>query len=95
MPSQSTPDDGDIVIRQETRDGRRVFVLHTAPGPDQVVLRIRDAAIAQAVTVAKRERVRVWLTSGGDDFRVLENFRIGVDSSPHAPQASPAKSQRG
>jgi hypothetical protein len=52
----SAPQDADIGIRQDTRDGERLFVLHTAPGADQFILQTRDAAIAQAVAVAKRQR---------------------------------------
>jgi hypothetical protein len=63
------------VIRQENRAGLVVYVLHTAPGPDQYVLRSRDEAVARAVTVAKREHVRVWLTGEGYDFVLLEDFR--------------------
>lgn len=74
MAVTGTPEEGDIVIREDMRGGR-VFVLHAAPGPEQVVLQSRDAAITQAVAVAKRERVRVWFTDGDHDFRLLENFR--------------------
>jgi hypothetical protein len=65
----------DIVIRQENRAGSVVYVLHTAPGPDQYVLRTREEAIAQAATVAKRQGVRTWLTDEGYDFVLLEDFR--------------------
>jgi hypothetical protein len=45
MAGASDPLDGDVVIRQDTRNGKRVFVLHTAPGADQFVLHTRDAAM--------------------------------------------------
>jgi hypothetical protein len=74
MPTRTTPEDGDIVVRQETRDGTVVYVLHTAPGPDQYLLRTRDEAVAQAVTRAKRHHVRAWLTTDeGYDFVLLED----------------------
>jgi hypothetical protein len=73
--SGRTPQDGDIVIRQENREGGIVYVLHTAPGPDQYVLRSREEAVALAATVAKRQGVRTWLTDEGYDFVLLEDFR--------------------
>ena len=65
-----------MVVREEQREGRRVYVLHTAPGPDQYVLRSREEAVAQALTFAKREQVRAWLTDEGYDFVLLEDFRV-------------------
>jgi hypothetical protein len=76
MPAPSAPQDGDIVIRQDARDGTSVFILHTAPGADQFILHARDAAIAQAVSFAKRQGVRVWLTNGDSEFTLLDNFRV-------------------
>jgi hypothetical protein len=76
MTAPSAPQDGDIVIRQDIRDGERLFVLHTAPGADQFILQTRDAAIAQAVAFAKRQGVRVWLTNGNRGFTLVENFRV-------------------
>ena len=76
MYTRSTPEDGDIVVREEERHGTAVYVLHTAPGADQYVLHIRETAVAQAVTFAKREHVRAWLTDEGYDFVLLEDFRV-------------------
>jgi hypothetical protein len=76
MAARSVPEDGDMVVREEQREGRRVYVLHTAPGPDQYVLRSREEAVAQALTFAKREQVRAWLTDEGYDFVLLEDFRV-------------------
>ena len=75
LPPRSTPQNGDMVVREEHRDGTLVYVLHTAPGADQYVLRMREEAVSQAVTSAKRERVRAWLTDEGYDFTLLEDFR--------------------
>jgi hypothetical protein len=75
MSRRTAPQDGDIVIRQENQAGSVVYVLHTAPGPDQYVLRTREEAVAQATTVAKRQGVRLWLTDEGYDFVLLEDFR--------------------
>ncbi len=76
MVARTTPEDGDIVVREEKREGRLVYVLHTAPGADQYLLRSGEEAVAQAVTFAKREGVRAWLTDAGYDFVLLEDFRV-------------------
>jgi LPS sulfotransferase NodH len=75
--ARSIPEDGDIVVREEQREGRLVvvYVLHTAPGADQYVVRSRADAIEQAVTFAKRQQVRAWVTDGDLDFTLLEDFR--------------------
>ena len=75
MAARLAPEDGDIVVRQEKREGTLVYVLHTAPGADQYLLRTREEAVAQAVTFARREQVRAWLTDEGYDFVLLEDFR--------------------
>ena len=79
MAARSVPQDGDIVVREEQRDGTIVYVLHTAPGADQYVLRNREEAVAHAVTFAQQQDVRAWLTDEGYDFVLLEDFR-GVGS---------------
>ena len=76
MMARSTPEDGDIVVREEQRESKVVYVLHTAPGADQYVLHSREDAIRQAVTLAKRQSVRAWLTDGDYDFTLLEDFRV-------------------
>jgi len=76
MLAPSAPQDGDIVVRQDSRDGTSVFILHTAPGADQLILHTREAAIGQALAFAKRHRVRVWLTNGELEFTLVDNFRV-------------------
>jgi hypothetical protein len=72
MPNRMTPEDGDIVVRRETRDGTVVYVLHTAPGPDQYLLPTCDEGAAQALTLAERYGVRAWLTTDESyDFVLL------------------------
>ena len=76
MSTRSTPEDGDIVVREEQREAALVYVLHAAPGADQYLLRMRHEAVLQAQTFAQRERVRAWLTTDeGYDFVLLEDFR--------------------
>ena len=74
MVARLPPEDGDLVVREETREGRRVYVLHTAPGPDQSLYRTRKEAVAQALAFAKQ--VRAWLTDEGYDFVLFEDFRV-------------------
>jgi hypothetical protein len=74
--ARSVPQEGDIVVREEEREGTLVYVLHTDPGADQYLLRTREEAVKQALAFAKRERVRAWLTDEGYDFVLLEDFRI-------------------
>jgi hypothetical protein len=76
MSPRSTPEDGDVVIRAETRGGKRTYVLHTMPGEDQYVLASREQAAAQAVAFAKRQRVRAWSTNDGSEFVLLEDCRV-------------------
>ena len=72
MLTRSTPEDGDIVVREEQRGASLVYILHTAPGPDQVLLRSGEEAVAQALTLANRHQVRAWLTTDdGYDFVLL------------------------
>jgi len=75
MLTRTTPEDDDIVVREERRGGTLVYVLHTAPGADQYEFRRREEGIAQAVALAKREHVRAWLTDEGYDFVLLDDFR--------------------
>ena len=80
MIARSTPEDGDIVIRYEQRNGTPVFLLHTAPGPDQFVVRTQEAALAQAVAFATRQHVRVWIADGDDTCRIVDDFRAHVEA---------------
>lgn len=73
MVARLTPKDGDVIVRRERRDRTFVYVLYAAPGPDQYVLRTRKEGVAQALTFAKRQRVRAWFTDGGDAFVLLES----------------------
>ena len=49
MAARLAPEDGDIVVREEQREGVLIYALHTA-GADQYLLRTREEAVAQAVT---------------------------------------------
>jgi len=76
MPARTTPEKGDVLVRQETRDGAVVYVLRTAPGTDQYLLRTREEAVGQAMTFAERHGVRAWLLEDGDHCVPLTNSRM-------------------
>jgi hypothetical protein len=76
MAARSIPEDGDVVLREEEREGMVFYVLDTAPGEDQHVLWMREEAIAKALACAERQHVRAWLTDEGYDFLLLESFRV-------------------
>jgi hypothetical protein len=71
MLAAPAPAHGDVVVRQEEREGTLVYVLHTAPGPDQYLLRTREEAVARALTFAKGTGVQAWLASGESSFHLL------------------------
>lgn len=66
-------------MRPEARDGRAVYVLHTAGGDDQYLLRTREEAVRQAVTFAKLQGVRAWMA--GDDYVQLNDVGVVVSGS--------------
>ena len=70
-----TPEDGDVVIREARGSERRVYTLRTCPGPDQLLVRSRDEALAKAVDFARRACVRVWLDNEVDCI-LLEDFSV-------------------
>ena len=59
------------MVREEKREGTVVYVLHTAPGADQYLLRTSDEAVAQALMFAERQASCVALTDEGYDFVLL------------------------
>ena len=75
MVTQSTPEDGDIVVRHETREAERVYVLHIARRSDQMLYRTREGAVAQAIAFAKQHHVRAWIATHDGDHTLLDDFR--------------------
>ena len=65
---------GDIVVRQETRQQRCIYILRIDPGEDQLCFWTRDEAVAQAVAFAKRQHARAWF-SDRDHVVLLGSFR--------------------
>jgi hypothetical protein len=76
MPVRTSPENGDVLVRQETRDGTIVYILRTAPGTDQYLLRTREDAIVQALTFAERQGVRAWLIDDSDHYVPLTDGRM-------------------
>lgn len=74
----ATPQDGDIVVRSEQREGTPIYALYAGPDGDQhqrLFLR-RGEAVAETRALARSQQVRAWLSDEGDDFRLLEDFRV-------------------
>ncbi|RPI51592.1 MAG: hypothetical protein EHM55_18545 [Acidobacteria bacterium] len=76
MLTHATPEDGDIVIRQDKREGQVIYVLLTTPGADQYLLRTREEAVAQAERFARRQGVRAWFRDERAACVLLNDFRI-------------------
>jgi hypothetical protein len=76
-PTRTTPEDGDIVVREELRAETPVYVLHIAPGADQYEFGEREEGSAHALALGEHHQVRAWLTDEGYDFVLLEDFRRG------------------
>jgi CheY-like chemotaxis protein len=75
------PEEGDLVIREGSRDGEPAYILHMAPGPDQYLVRSRDEAIAQATRFATCSRVRVWIESQ-NAWTLVGDFRQARVAGP-------------
>ena len=76
MPRRASPKDGDVVVREETREGTVVYLLSTAPGGGQYLLHAREEAIVQAVTFAKRHGVRAWVSDEREGCVLLNTFPV-------------------
>ena len=55
------PVNGDVVVREDCRDGAIVYVLSTVPGADQLTTRQYEHSVEHALSLARRSRVRAWL----------------------------------
>jgi hypothetical protein len=63
---RTIPKNGDIVVRQGTQGGKRVYALHIVPGPAQYCLDSGEEAVAHALTMAKQRHVRAWFATDDD-----------------------------
>ena len=75
MSTRTTPEGGDILVRQEMGQTRPVYILETVPGRRQYFVHSREEAVSQALAFAKRSGVGVWLTDGDGHCTLLEDFR--------------------
>lgn len=92
MSTRITPEDGDVVIQQEQRDGQQVYVLRTVPGRDQYLLHSRQEAVARAVAYAKRQCVRAWFSDGRDSFTLVGSSSPSKGAKP--PDAARQDTER-
>jgi hypothetical protein len=60
---RQTVQDGDLVVHERHREGRTLYALRTAPGSDEVVYEGRDEALFEALALALRYHVSVWMSS--------------------------------
>jgi sigma-54-interacting transcriptional regulator len=73
MTTPLTPSPRDVLIRPLAHAGG-VYAVQRTNAPDQVIWRSRRAAVAQSLAVARRERVRVWLTDAARAALLLADF---------------------
>jgi hypothetical protein len=66
------PRSDDILVCRRVRGPRVVYILRPVKGPDQIVVPSLEVAIEQAMSVAARRHVRVWLTSDGQHHVPVE-----------------------
>ena len=57
VPTRTTPDDGDIVVREEKLEGTVVYVLNTLPVRTNTCLPTWEEAATQALTLAERHGI--------------------------------------
>jgi hypothetical protein len=81
MSGRTTPQDGDVVIRQERGNPSTVFLLGTPAAPDQFTLRTRDEAVSRALAYARKQHVRAWFAKDDADFVLLGTFRNEEEKS--------------
>jgi hypothetical protein len=81
MTARAVPQDGDVVVRKDRRDGTLVYVLRAARSVDQLIVRTRDEAVTQAVVFAKREQVRAWLMDERNGFTLLSTRDLAPDDA--------------
>jgi hypothetical protein len=73
MSGSASPRDGDIVVRQDRRDRRNVYVVPIV-SRGQYVFRRRDDALVQGMSCARRRGVTAWLRTDAHDCVQLNDF---------------------
>ena len=61
MAARDVPAIGDIVVREDRRDGAIVYVLSTVHGDDQLTTLQYERSVEHALGLARRARVCAWL----------------------------------
>jgi hypothetical protein len=79
MIDRLQPRSGDIVVSQQQRGAQLVYILRPLTGPDQILVRSREIALGQAMSIAARQNVRVWLTSDGRNHVPVERATPAPD----------------
>ena len=82
MTDRLQPRCGDIVVCQQLRGPQLVYILRPLRGPDQILVRSRDVALGQAMSIAARQNVRVWLTSDGQHHVPVETVVTSAQDWP-------------
>jgi len=85
MIDRLQPRSGDIVICQQQRGPQLVYILRPLTGPDQILVRSREVALGQAMSIAARQKVRVWLTSDGQHHVPVETLVTSAQDRPKRP----------
>jgi hypothetical protein len=61
MDAHPAPVNGDVVVREDHRDGAIVYVLSTVAGADHLTTQKYERSVEHALSLARRARVRAWL----------------------------------
>ena len=73
MAARDVPAIGDIVVREDRRDGAIVYVLSTVHGDDQLTTLQYERSVEHALALARRARVRAWLQTAST-IELLHDF---------------------
>ena len=73
MKARPAPENGDVVVREDCRDGAIVYVLSTVQGDDQLTTLQYERSVEHALAFARRARVRAWLQTAST-IELLHDF---------------------
>jgi hypothetical protein len=74
MAARPAPANGDIVMREDQRDGAIVYVLCTIPGGDQLATAQYEHCVEHALAFARRAGVCAWRQTGST-IELIHDFR--------------------
>ncbi len=81
-----TPARNDVVVRRKRGGGSEMYVIRTSAGPDQLLMRDREAAIAHALAFAEFAQLCAWFSDDGVGPVLLGNFRDGAPIAVRATE---------